>query len=108
VNVGTSNLVTVTFTTDDGNPATALNVTAGLSPLPAGWSGPGTFTCATFSTGTGCLLELTYAPTAATMPTNQVLTLNYSYLNDAGLGGTGTVTIDFSATVPPPPPPPGP
>jgi len=33
--------VTLTFTTDDGNPATAITIT-GLGTLPAGWSGPAT------------------------------------------------------------------
>lgn len=98
VPTGTSTPVTLTFTTDDGNPATALTVSSGLSPLPAGWSGPTSFTCASVSTGTGCQLALTYAPTAPTSPTNQTLTLGYSYTNDAGFTKTGNVSVPYSAT----------
>ncbi len=36
---GTTTPVNVTFVTDDGNPASDLTVTSGLTPLPSGWSG---------------------------------------------------------------------
>ena len=53
VATGSSNTVTVTFTTDDGN--LAGNLTANLSTLPLDWSAAsGTFTCAAVSVGTGC------------------------------------------------------
>jgi len=87
--------VGITFTTDDGAPATNLSITAGLSPLPSGWTGPATFTCATLSTGSGCLLNLTYAPTAFA---NGTLTLNYAYKNNAGTAKTGSVTVPYTAT----------
>jgi hypothetical protein len=98
VAVGSSNPVAVTFTTDDGNPATLLDVTSGLGALPAGWSGPATFSCATLSSGNGCQLALTYAPQTATPPGNQSLTLTFSYQNDAGIAKTGSVTIQYSAS----------
>jgi hypothetical protein len=91
---GTSS-VGITFTTDDGQPATNLLITAGLSPLPAGWSGPASFTCASVSTGSGCLLNLTYAPSTIASGTLQ---LNYSYNANSGTAKTGSVMIPYTAT----------
>ena len=89
--------VVVAFTTDDGRPATALAVTGGLSALPAGWSSAqgATFTCPGVSSGSGCQLVLNYTPVAADSGT---VALSYSYLNDSGQPGTGTVDIPFQAT----------
>jgi hypothetical protein len=96
---GASASATVTFTTDDGNPASLLAITSGLNPLPAGWSASsGAFKCATVSAGTACTLTLAYAPTIAT--TASMLTLGYSYLNDAGYPSTGSVSIAYSAFTP--------
>jgi hypothetical protein len=93
---GSSTPITVTFTTNDGNPASGLAVTSGLSPLPAGWSSAsGSFTCSSVSVGTGCQLALTYAPTVADSGT---LTLGFSYANNSGTAKTGTVTLSYSAT----------
>jgi len=98
---GSTTPVTITFVTDDGNPATDLTVTSGLSPLPSGWSSTtSAASCASVSTGTGCLLSLGYAPTAAD---SGALTLGYSYTNNSGMAKTGTLTIGYTATVPPPP-----
>jgi hypothetical protein len=92
---GTSTPVTVTFATDDGNPASTLTITSGLSTLPAGWtSSSTTFSCATVSDGTVCQLPLTYAPAAVG---NGSLNLGFSYTNDAGMAKTGTVTIMYRA-----------
>jgi hypothetical protein len=92
---GTSNTVTVSFTTSDGNPATGLSV-SGLS-LPAGWSGPGSFTCATVTgSAAACQLTLTYAPTVPS--TSASLPLGFSYTNNAGDSLSGTLTIQYSAT----------
>ncbi len=88
--------VTVTFTTDDGRPATALQLTTSLASLPAGWSSTAvSFTCSGLSSGNGCQLPLTYAPGAADSGT---LALSYSYINDAGQAKTGTVNIAYRAT----------
>ncbi len=96
---GSSTTATVTFTTDDGNPASMLAVTTGLNPLPAGWSASSNaFKCATVSAGSACTLTLTYTPTIATTAT--MLTLGYSYLNDAGYPSTGSVSIAYSAFTP--------
>jgi hypothetical protein len=88
--------VVVTFTTDDGRPATALQLTNNLASLPAGWSSTAaSFACSGLSSGTGCQLPLSYAPGAADSGT---LALSYSYLNDAGQAKTGTVNIVYRAT----------
>ncbi len=86
--------VTLTFTTDDGNPATAITITSGLSPLPSDWSGPGTFSCPSASTGTGCQLALAYAPTVNGSGT---VSLGYSYLDDSGTLKTGTANISYAS-----------
>jgi hypothetical protein len=89
--------VTISFATDDGYPANAMTITSGLSSLPAGWSASSTtFSCLTVSDGTPCQLPLTYAPTAVSGGV-QTLTLGFSYVNDAGVAGTGTVSIMYSA-----------
>jgi hypothetical protein len=93
---GGTEAVSVTFTTDDGRPASALSITSGLSALPAGWSSAaGTFSCSGLSSGNGCQLALTYAPSG---PQNGTLTLGYTYLNDAGESKTGSVNIAYAAT----------
>lgn len=94
---GGGTTVTVTFTTDDGQPATDLSIDSGLSSLPGDWSGPGSFSCATISAGTVCKLSLTYAPTAVDSGT---LSLGYRYDSDSGSAKTGTVNISYAATMP--------
>jgi len=95
VATGTTTPVTITFVTDDGNPASDLMSTSGLSPLPPGWSSNGSaLGCSSVSTGTGCQLSLSYAPTAADTGT---LTLGYSYTNNAGMTKTGTLAIGYTA-----------
>jgi hypothetical protein len=88
--------VSVTFTTDDGRPATALQVTSGLSALPAGWSSTATtFSCSGFSSGNGCQLPLTYAPSTAGTGT---LILGYTYTNNAGQSKSGSASVAYRAT----------
>src|SRR5579863_4201791 len=87
--------VTVTFTTDDGLPATALRVTSDLTALPSGWSSmDSTFACSGLSGGTGCQLPLVFAPTAASSGS---LTIAYAYVNDAGAAKTGSLSIPYRA-----------
>jgi hypothetical protein len=96
---GSSTVDNITFTTDDGNPATNFSITSGLGTLPAGWSSTsGTLTCANVSTGTSCQLGLTYAPTTFGSGT---LSFGYSYTDDSGTPKTGTASIQYSAMVPP-------
>jgi hypothetical protein len=90
---GSSNLVTVTFTTDDGNFASGLS--ADLSALPLGWTASASsFACASVSVGTTCQVTLTYAPTAAA---NSTLAFGFSYVNSAGTAKTGTVSIPYTS-----------
>lgn len=88
--------VTVTFTSDDGRPATALQITGGLAALPAGWTGGGAlFACSGLGSGTGCQVSLAYAPASADSGT---LALSYGYKNNAGVSKLGTVNIPYRAT----------
>ena len=92
---GSTTAVTVTFTTDDGNLASALSVTAGLASLPAGWSSTSnSFSCSNASVGTQCQLSLTYAPTVAATGT---LIFGFSYVNNSGFQKTGTVSLAYTA-----------
>jgi hypothetical protein len=94
---GSTTAVSVTFDTDDGNPASALVLTTDLSTLPAGWSGPsGQFSCTIVSSGAGCRLNLSYAPNVADSGT---LTLNFSYIDNAGAAKTASVSVTYLATV---------
>jgi hypothetical protein len=94
LNQGTQ-LATITFTSDDGSPVTALTVTAGLQTLPADWTGPASFTCTSAATGNGCALQLQFQPTSAT--SNGTLTLNYTYVDNAGTPQTGSVALPYTA-----------
>jgi len=94
LNQGTQ-LATITFTSDDGNPVTALTITSGLQTLPADWTGPASFTCASAATGSGCALQLQFQPTSAA--SNGTVTLNYSYLDNAGTAQTGSVAVPYTA-----------
>jgi hypothetical protein len=87
--------VSLSFNAPDSSTLTDLKVTAGLSSLPAGWSGPSSFTCATVSTGSGCLLNLVYAPTVVA---SGALQIQYSYTDSAGAAQTGTATVNYAGT----------
>jgi hypothetical protein len=88
--------VSVTFTTDDGNAATALSVTALAASLPAGWSSTApALTCAVVSTGSGCQLPLAFSPTAAASGT---LTVNFSYVDGSGAARSGALNIPYATT----------
>ena len=97
---GSATPITVTFTTNDGNPATGLSVTSDLSALPSGWSttSPGGFTCPTVTTGTACQLSLRYAPTVPTALPSNTLSLTFGYNNNSGTPETGMVSISYAAT----------
>jgi len=87
--------VSLSFNSTDSSTLTNLKVTAGLSSLPAGWSGPTSFSCATVSTGSGCLLNLVYAPTAVG---SGALKIDYGYTDSAGAAQTGTATVNYAGT----------
>jgi hypothetical protein len=92
---GPTQTVNVTFTTDNGKPVTGLQVTAGLAPLPAGWSGPATFACGSASTGNGCQLSLAYSPIAVS---SGVVLLSYKYTSGAGASRTGSLAVPYATT----------
>jgi hypothetical protein len=88
--------VLITFSTDDSRLATALRLTSSLAALPPGWSSAAnSFACSELSSGTGCQLTLMYAPTALD---NGMLTLTYTYVNNAGTAKTGSVGISYRTT----------
>lgn len=88
--------VNIAFTTADGGAASGLEVLSDLATLPAGWSSKTrSFTCANVSTGNGCQLALSYAPTALARGT---LSLDYFYLDAAGTVSIGTVNVAYAAT----------
>jgi hypothetical protein len=96
VETGASQTVSITFTSSDGRPTTGFAITGSLGALPAGWSGPGTFVCASVSTGNDCVLNLTFAPTAAG---SGMLTLAYEFVDNAAQPRTEfSLTIPYAAT----------
>jgi hypothetical protein len=94
---GAKRTLSITFVSSDGRPMIGFDGSESLAPLPAGWSGPDRFSCTTVSTGSGCVLNLTYAPTAAGSGT---LTLHYVVVDNAGLPKTdGSLAVDFAASL---------
>jgi LVIVD repeat-containing protein len=91
---GTGLPVTVTFTTDDDQPASGLHITSPAT-LPTYWGGNLGTTCNSFATGNGCQLALTYAPTAINSGT---LTIGYAYTSGSGVAKTGSTTISYLST----------
>ncbi|WP_153067158.1 hypothetical protein [Steroidobacter cummioxidans] len=92
---GGTRTLSFTFTSSDAHALTNLRITTDLTRLPAGWSGPASFSCANVTTGSGCVLNLTYAPLAGGSGT---LNLDYSYTNALGNTKTGRELVDYSAT----------
>lgn len=94
--VGATRTVSITFTSSDGNPISGFGISSSLGALPPGWSGPGNLACASVSSGSGCVLNLTYAPTAVGSGT---LTVDYVFVDNATMPSTGgSVTIAYAAT----------
>jgi hypothetical protein len=94
VNSG-SQIVTATFTTDDGHPASAFAVTSDPSALPPGWAAPAAAACATVSAGSACQLAWVYTPTA---PGNGTISIDYSFDDDSGSPKTASFNIPYAAT----------
>jgi hypothetical protein len=92
--VGGTKTLTIAFNSSDTLPITDLTVTAGLSSLPTGWSGPPSVDCATVTVGSGCVLTLTYAPTATAAGT---LNLGFSYTSNSGTVKIGSIAIPYLA-----------
>ncbi|MDP9010932.1 MAG: hypothetical protein M3N91_19880 [Pseudomonadota bacterium] len=97
VAVGTSQTITVTFSSSDGLPISGFSVYGSLGTLPAGWSSPNSLTCAIVGPGSGCVLTLTYAPVAIETGT---LTLDCVYVDNAGLPRTPgpCMTLTYAST----------
>lgn len=94
--INASQTISVTFASSDGKPMTGFAISIGSGPLPAGWSGPSTFNCTSVSSGSGCVLNLTYAPVAVDSGT---LTINYVVVDNAGMARTnGAVSVAYAAT----------
>ena len=94
VNSG-SQTVTATFTTDDGNPASAFTVTSDPAALPPGWTAPAPSSCATVSAAAACQLAWVYTPTA---PGNGTITIDYAFNDDSGTPKTASFNIPYAAT----------
>jgi hypothetical protein len=97
--VGKAGNVTLSFSTNDGSPASDLHVDTALSSLPAGWtSASTTLDCANFGAGSPCQLALSYAPAAAAPAA--VLAIGYRYKDSSGKQQAATASIDYSALAP--------
>ncbi len=97
VATGASQTIGITFTSSDGLAITGFEISGSLGNLPTGWSGPSTFACSLVSAGSGCVLNLTYAPTAVDSGS---LVINYVYIDNANIPRApgGTLTIPYAAT----------
>jgi hypothetical protein len=91
---GASETLSIPFNASEASPAANLTVT-GLASLPVGWSAPAEFSCASVSTGNGCMLTLTFAPTTATSGT---LSLTYTYTDNRGAAQSGSLSVPYSST----------
>ena len=88
--------VTVTFTTDDGMPATNLLVSSSLTALPDGWSSESSpFRCNGVGAGNGCQLHLRYTPTRLGAGTFR---LDYVYSDAGSRFRTGSLNVAYAAT----------
>jgi hypothetical protein len=98
VEVGTSKTVSVTMTSNDGRTITGFAISnAAGDMLPAGWSAPASFGCKSLSTGSGCVLNLTFTPTLYEV--DQTLTLHYVYVDNAlEPVTTDSMTLAYQAT----------
>src|SRR3984957_5147539 len=79
VTAGASQTVSITFTSSDGRPIHGLAISS--TTLPADWSGTDGYSCTLVGNGSSCVLNLTYAPTAAE---NGSVAVNYIFINNAG------------------------
>jgi hypothetical protein len=97
VTAGSSQTVSVTFTSSDGRPITGLAISS--TTLPANWSGTENYGCTLVGAGSSCVLNLTYAPRTAESGS---MSITYEYINNAKEPMTpgGTITIPYSATAP--------
>jgi hypothetical protein len=96
VAVGATQTLSITFTSSDGKGISGFGISGTMASLPAGWSGPVSFACAAVSAGSGCVLNLTYAPTAVAAGT---FTVDYVFVDNSSMPSTGgSVTIAYAST----------
>src|SRR4051812_19856357 len=95
VTVGGAQTYSVIFNSSNRLALQSLMV-IGLNDLPKGWNGPKSFTCTAVTTGSGCVLNLTYTPTASDAGT---FILHFSYVDDRGELKMESQSIPYSATV---------
>ena len=93
--VGTTQTLSLTFNSSDGLPIIGFSISG--TTWPAGWNAPANFTCARVATGSGCVLNLTYSPSATDSGT---LTVNYVFVNNANIPEApgGSISIAYAAT----------
>jgi hypothetical protein len=96
VAVGSNQTISITFASSDGRSITGFGISGSLGTLPTGWTGPANFTCKLVMAGSACVLNLTYAPTAADSGS---LVINYVYVDNANLSKApgGSVAISYQA-----------
>jgi hypothetical protein len=93
---GQSRQITLSFKTSDGGSATALALDMPAGGLPAGWSIAGSrMRCEQVDVDNLCQIALAYAPTAAEQPS--VVSFPYSYRNNRGEAGAGSIAIAYRA-----------
>lgn len=93
---GQSRQVTLSFTTSDGGAASSLVLSLPAGGLPAGWSMVSNSTrCGRVDADNPCQVVLTYAPVAAEK--SALVTFPYSYINNKGDPGTGSIAIAYGA-----------
>lgn len=93
---GQSRQMTLSFRTSDGGSASELALAMPASGLPVGWRVDSQRTrCEQVDADKLCQIALTYAPAAAEPAA--VVTFPYSYRNNKGDAGTGTIAIAFRA-----------
>ena len=93
VTPGATQTITVAFTSADGRAISGLGLSN--TTLPADWSGPSDFACSVTSSGSNCVLTLTYAPTALATGT---LSIGYVYAGDANSPPLISLNIPYAAT----------
>lgn len=96
VAVGAAQTVSITFTSNDGKTISGFGISGSLATLPSGWSGPDRLACAAVNAGSGCVLNLTFAPTAVA---TGAVNIDYVFVDNSGMPSTGgTVTIAYAGT----------
>ncbi|WP_354677350.1 hypothetical protein [Cupriavidus plantarum] len=94
IGVGTSALVTFTFRSNDGVPATALSLQA--DSLPAGWSvSGGSLSCASVAGDGNCNILLKFQPIGPVGAS--VLSLPYRFKDSGGTVRDGAASVTYSA-----------